>query len=851
MSALNHIQKTTVLSVLALGAANLFAAAPKPVDPSKFDRPVRVACIGDGVTQGVGVGATTDLSFPSQLQQLLGEQWVVANFGIRARTLLSQGNLPLRHDPAFQDAQDFQPDVVIITLGVGDDKPYNGVHDSGFYSDYSDVVDVCARLPGPPRIYICRPCPVPKPSSDGISRANIRREIPLIDKLARRKGLGVIDVPAALADHPELLHDCVHPNDDGASLMAEAAFTALTGKAAPPSVNSYFADHAVLQRCAANPVWGTAAEGDRITVKFAGQTVSAVAMDGRWKVVLQPMNANAEPQTMTISNGRGGVRTIHDVLVGDVWVASGQSNMERQLGPRAGQQEIVGWREAAAKADYPLIRQYQLPQVTSAKPLPDGRGEWKVCSPETAADFCAVGFFFIRDIYAAQQVPLALLHSTWGGTPAEAWTSVQALKTLPEYAAKAKIMEQLARDPSLLDELREKWMEDNDKGTMKAWWKESIASKGWQELQAPASYDEMGIHNFNGVVWFRKTFDLSADAVGQQAILHLQKIDDSDSTWVNGTLVGKTDGWQAMRNYAVPAGVLKPGRNVVAIRTLDTGGGGGWSAGSSELSLEFQDGPATESVSLSGSWQGQVGASLAAGSELSLQGAMDQNPSVLFNAMIHPLLPLRIKGVIWYQGEANNYRADAYADLFSTLIEDWRARWNCGDFPFLFVQIAPNWEMTPELRESQRLVLAREPNTAMAVTVDVGDARDIHPTRKEPVGQRLALAGRALAYGEKIEYSGPLYESMTIKDDCAILHFTHVGQGLEAKGGELRGFEVAGADGVFVPAQAKIDGETIVVSSDQVTAPVTVRYGWANVPDVNLFNKDGLPASPFTTASDW
>jgi sialate O-acetylesterase len=220
---------------------------------------------------------------------------------------------------------------------------------------------------------------------------------------------------------------------------------------------------------------------------------------------------------------------------------------------------------------------------------------------------------------------------------------------------------------------------------------------------------------------------------------------------------------------------------------------------------------------------------------------------MLFNAMIHPLLPLPIKGVIWYQGESNNDRADDYKDLFSALIEDWRARWNGGvDFPFLYVQIAPYQGMSPGLRESQRLVLAREPNTAMTVTVDAGDATDIHPARKEPVGRRLALGALALAYGKEIEYSGPLYDSMRVEDGCAVIRFTHTGGGLVAQDGDLRGFEIAGADGTFVPAQARIDGLTVVVSSGQVKNPAAVRYGWSNVPDVNLFNKDGLPASPFS-----
>ena len=397
-----------VLGITFFLGVRLGSASPGPLDPAAFDRPIRVACIGDSIT--FGMGADEGMSYPAQLQTLLGAQWEVANFGISARTLLLKGDLPWRNEPAFRNAQDFEPDVVIIMLGTNDTKPQNWEHIDEFYSDYSDLVDVFAGLPGKPRIYVCRPCPVPEPGNWGISEANILKEIPLIDRLAEEKGLGLIDMHAALEFMPELLPDRVHPNTSGALVMAETAYAALTGTPVAPRVNSYFADHMVLQRDAEIPIWGEAADGQTIIVSFNGQSVAADARDGKWKVVLQPMSANAKPQPMMISGN--GTRTIQDVLVGDVWIASGQSNMERQLGPRAGQKDIVGWEEAVAAADYPLIRQYQIPQHTSIDPLDDGNGSWIVCSPETAADFCAVGFFFARDVFESQKIPIPARYKT-------------------------------------------------------------------------------------------------------------------------------------------------------------------------------------------------------------------------------------------------------------------------------------------------------------------------------------------------------------------------------------------------------------------------------------------------------
>jgi sialate O-acetylesterase len=306
-------------------------------------------------------------------------------------------------------------------------------------------------------------------------------------------------------------------------------------------------------------------------------------------------------------------------------------------------------------------------------------------------------------------------------------------------------------------------------------------------------------------------------------------------------------GYTVPRIYRVPGSGLKPTNNVIAVRVLDTGGNGGlWGGSDPMMRLLVKAGELTNCIPLTGEWLCRQGVSLADAGWPPTDYTQSPNaPTVLYNGMIAPLLPYAMRGVIWYQGESNVGREQQYRALFPAMIADWRQAWGEGDFPFLFVQIAPYSGNTPGIREAQFLTLQRSPNTAMAVITDGGDANDIHPPHKQPVGARLALAARALAYGEHIEYSGPLYQSMKIKGNRVILNFTHIGGGLVAKGGELKGFILAGADGKFVPAQAEIHGRTVVVTSDQVAKPVAVRYGWANVPEVNLFNLDGLPASPF------
>ena len=608
--------------------------------------------------------------------------------------------------------------------------------------------------------------------------------------------------------------------------------------------NSIFSDNAVLQRGVAVPVCGTANDGDKITVEFAGQKVSTVAQGGQWRVLLQPTKANAAPQTMTIRGEN--VVEIGNLLVGDVWVASGQSNMERQLGLRGGQKPIENWQVEAAKADYPQIRQYYVPEQLSLTRQTDANGKWTVCTPQTAPDFCAVGFFFARDVHQAEKVPIGILFSAWGGTPAEAWTSEEALNTVPDFRGMIETMHKQAGQAKTYEQQVTKWYADSDPGSAKAndWSAASLGEEDWQPVEMPALFPG----DFDGVIWYRKQLDLPESFSGKPAVMHLCAIDDQDTTWVNGVQVGALDIWNAPREYKIPAGVLKSGGNVIAIRVLDTGGPGGFFGKAEQMSLELAGDKSAAPVSLAGQWRSRTGVSLARTPRFPIRADHDPNaPTVLYNAMLAPLQSFPIKGVIWYQGESNAGRARQYLDLFPLMIADWRRAWNVGDFPFLFVQIAPYSSMGPEIREAQFLTLAKSPNTAMAVTTDVGDANDIHPARKGPVGARLALAARALAYGEKIEYSGPLFDSMKVAGNKAIISFKHAGGGLVAKDGELKGFTIAGADKKFVPAKAEIKGNTVEVSSDQVAQPAAVRYGWANVPDVNLFNQEGLPASPFRT----
>ncbi len=611
--------------------------------------------------------------------------------------------------------------------------------------------------------------------------------------------------------------------------------------------NPLFGDHAVLQQGREVPVWGTGDEGERVTVEIAGRRAETVARGGRWLVRLPELPAGG-PYTLTI-RGTNTV-TVQDVLVGEVWLCGGQSNMERQLGPREGQKPIIGWERETAAANLPQLRQFLVPQKTSPVPVAEVAGEWKVCTPDTAPDFTAVGFFFGRALQQSRGgVPVGLIHSSWGGTPAEAWTTLGTMRQFPGQEATLALLDEVARDPArgaaLYARTLAEWLKTNDAGSRPdaPWSADRVQPEGWTTSQEPGLWEAKDLPGFDGIVWFRKEFTLPAAAAAGEARLSLGPIDDVDTVWLNGTEIGSTGHYRTPREYRLPAGVLRTGRNVLTVRVLDTGGGGGFWGEPSAMVLR----PATgDSVPLAGAWERKVSAAFQEVGYPPANPASGANvPTVLHNGMLAPLQPYAIRGAIWYQGEANNPRPQEYRRLLPAMIADWRRGWGQGDFPFLFVQIAPFKEMTPELREAQLQIWQDTVNTAMVVTTDCGDAEDIHPADKRPVGERLARAARALAHGEALEYSGPVFASATFTGAKAVVRFTHRGGGLVAPGGVLRGFEVAGADGVFHPAEARIVGETVEVAAAAVPAAAAVRYGWANVPDCNLFNAAGLPASPF------
>ncbi len=649
------------------------------------------------------------------------------------------------------------------------------------------------------------------------------------------------------------------------SLSAVFGLAALASLPAGATVtaNGLFSDHAVLQQGRKIPVFGSAADGEKVVVRLGNQSAATTAKNGAWRVDLKPMKAGG-PYTLTIA-GPSNTITVQDVLVGEVWVCSGQSNMSFTLsGAATGAQAI-------AQANDPLLHVYHVPNIPAATPQTEVGGQWQVSSPQTAGGFSAVAYFFGRDLRKSLGVPVGLIVSEWGGTPAQSWTSGEALKTLPDFRPAVEAFDQQRKDPSAFLSKAEAWYAKYDAGsTGKTWADPDFDDTAWKSLNQPVAWSQSGVPDlagpYLGTVWFRKAVGVPAAWAGKDLTLLLGPIDDADTTYFNGVRVGGLGNWQQNRDYTVPSALVKPSKNVIAIRVLNTSGDGGIYGKPEQLALEATG--ATAPISLSGPWQWQVGGPLPANDPAPSGNGIDAftTPGGLYNGMIAPLIPYGIQGAIWYQGEANAGDPIQYRTLLPTMIGDWRARWAEGNFPFYLVQLAPFMSIVPDpqdsgwalLRESQRQITLAVPNTGEAVITDSGDQGNIHPTRKEPVGDRLALDALALTYHQPVEYSGPAYASMTVDAGKVILRFTHAdglhaAAVLDADGKQvappdtLTGFAIAGADGKYVNADAVIQGSAVVVSSPAVPQPQSVRYGWANYPLVNLYNKAGLPASPFQT----
>ena len=643
--------------------------------------------------------------------------------------------------------------------------------------------------------------------------------------------------------------------------LATLALLALGGVAAraddaKPFLHPLFTDNMVLQRGVADPVWGWTAPGQTVTVSVGGKTARATAgPDGKWMARVGPLKVGG-PYSVVVSGPQ--TVTLHNVMVGDVWICSGQSNMEFGIG------NVNGAAAEIADANRPNIRLFKVTDVPAntpqeTVPVNAVEGHWRVCTPETVAaggwnGFTAVGYFFARDLQKDVSVPIGLIESNWGGTIAQAWTSAEALNTMPDFKPQVASFQKSvadAKNGGTYDQALAAWYAKHDLGTPANWQDPAQDVSAWKTMTLPQLFQSAGdpeLANVNGVVWFRRTFDLPAGDAGKDAVLHLMA-DDNDTTWVNGTLVGATEGYQVERAYKVAAGLLKPTGNVVAVRVLDTGGQGGIYGDPAGLNLDV---PGGTPLSLTGPWTYKLGTVLPKDDPLPARQSGNPNVvTVLYNGMIAPLVPFGVKGALWYQGESNAGAAKQYQTLLPTLIKDWRTRFGVGDFPFLVVQLAgyqPGGDSWADLREAQMMTAQNLPNVGIATAIDVGDQLDIHPKNKQEVGRRLALVAEGKVYGRKLEYYGPVYKAMTVEGGAIRLTFDHLGGGLVAKDDKpLAGFTIAGADGKFVPADARIDGDTVVVSSPGVPVPKAARYDWAAYPETTLYNKAGLPAFPFRT----
>ncbi|MFM1878232.1 MAG: hypothetical protein RLZZ241_1098 [Bacteroidota bacterium] len=631
----------------------------------------------------------------------------------------------------------------------------------------------------------------------------------------------------------------------------------LTGLKAEVKLPALVGDHMVLQRDAAIRIWGWAEPGERVTVQLKNQKKSTrTGTNGTWEIFLNPEAAGG-PYTLTVRGTNSIV--LNDILFGDVWLASGQSNMEWSL------QNTNNADREIALAKFPEIRLFTVKREFAFEERQDVQSQgWQLCSPETAARFSAVAYLFGRELHQTYQVPIGLIHSSWGGTTAQTWTSPEGLKEIPRLNEASLAIQKISESDY------EKYIADlaawkNNEGALDrgrqtgkiAWSARDLNTEVWPELNILSNwYDVPELQRFGGTVWFRKSISIPEGTHLNHSILGLGNVIESDSVYVNGNFIGANSGYNPKRVYSIPSGILNPGENIIVLRLTGSSEFGGLFGSPEDLFLQA-DGLY---VPLAGHWKYQTAPDLntmpVLPSVSDFSTTMPQSPNLLYNTMIKPISPFIIKGVIWYQGESNAHNFDEaleYRNLFPAMIQDWRQLWK-QEFPFLFVQLAnfmtdanvPSDTPWARLRESQAKTL-QLPKTGMAVTIDIGDPQDIHPRNKQDVAHRLALAARGIAYEESIVYSGPVFESAKAQGKELELTFSHTGSGLHIKDnyGYIKGFALAAADGIYHWAQARLVNNRIVIQSDAVANPVAVRYNWGNSPDGNLYNAEGLPAVPF------
>ncbi|MFV8325020.1 sialate O-acetylesterase [Flavobacterium sp. ZS1P14] len=608
----------------------------------------------------------------------------------------------------------------------------------------------------------------------------------------------------------------------------------------------FFSDNMVLQRNVQIPIWGWANPSEKIKIQFHNQTKNVIAdSKGNWSVKLDLEKAGG-PFQLNIS-GENSIQ-IKNVLVGEVWLCSGQSNMEWLV------RYSNNFKEEKKTANNLFIRYIKVEKnINSIVEKDISGGNWSVCDSTTVGDFSATAYFFAQKLYNELKIPIGLINSSWGGTNIETWISREGFESSDEFKEMIAKMPKIHIDSLNKENILKQVQKVEQIQTVKL---KSFSEKEFKELSfddsklpilyQPKAWEQQSLGEFDGVVWIRKTIELTEEQSKKTAIIHLSKIDDGDVTYINNVKIGEMNQWDAERIYTIPIGVLKAGKNVIVVKVIDGGGGGGIWEKPENVRLDLEN----ETISLAGDWKFQV-------ESIKLEANQNQFPSLCYNAMIEPLIPFAFKGIIWYQGESNAERAFQYRKSFPLLIQDWRKKWN-NEFPFYFVQLATfetkgnsnegsDWA---ELREAQTLALSI-PKTGMIVTTDIGNPKDIHPTNKQDVGKRLANLTLNNDYNKKRICKSPQYKSMKIKGNKVIVTFENVNSTLQMKNenGELKGFEIAGSDQKFYPAKAKTEKvNQVILESIEVPKPVSVRFGWkGDDSECNLFNAEGLSAVPFRT----
>lgn len=639
---------------------------------------------------------------------------------------------------------------------------------------------------------------------------------------------------------------------------------------------SIFSDNMVLQQNFDVTIWGKADPGKNVNIisSWGESAITSTNDDGKWSAKIKTPGAGG-PYELKVVCGVDSIQ-YKNILMGEVWLCSGQSNMEMPLAGWPPSDTIFTAANEIPIANYPNLRFFTVDRATAISPEEDCEGSWSLCSPSTASTFSATAFFFGKKLMTDLNVPIGLIHSSWGGSPIEAWMGAEPLSKFPEYAEYIKGMEKFKEESEKL----KVWLANlpqidmQGKSGTNIWenldFGDAMMSNPdfddskWQTTEMPSDWANFGFGNFDGVIWFRTIINIPDSWLNKDLTISLGPIDDMDVTFVNGSRVGgyETGGhWQTERNYLIPAKLVNSKSLQIAVRVLDNMQGGGMYGRGESFRIHLKD--TQESNSIAGKWKYLPVAEfrnstfyLYSGNNFDFASrpkitseVTSNSPTTLFNAMISPIAPFKIRGAIWYQGESNTWNPDRYTELFPMMVENWRELW--GDkFSFYFTQIAPyryNEGTNSELLREAQFLSMSVPKSGMAVTLDIGNPLNIHPGNKKEVGERLALWALAKDYGKKIPYSGPVYRSHTVENGAVLLSFEHSdGLILKPVAGKLN-FQIAGEDKVFYEATAVVNGTNVVVSSPMVKNPVAVRYCWNDTAEATLFNGAGLPASSFRT----